>query len=248
MRNFPNGKKTCIYRRHLGLNFGNTALSLARQMLNVDSNKRLTIEQIERHLWMKFDFGYDSNTDVADGSAEKPAKRWNSMVEAETRHNRDTPQVTLSQPATAYRTSSINQLVDELKTTKREQICFSQPIHNEDLMIQFTQSPITKDNFHNLSKRMTRFYVTTSYEKTLEALCLMLDTLHYTWTTDASGAVTISTVDCMKNQLIFKANIFEMDGKILLDFRLSKGCGLEFKKKFLKLKTCLSDIVNKTVS
>lgn len=36
-----------------------------------------------------------------------------------------------------------------------------------------------------------------------------------------------------------------MDGRILLDFRLTKGCGLEFKKRFLKLKNGLNDIVCK---
>lgn len=36
-----------------------------------------------------------------------------------------------------------------------------------------------------------------------------------------------------------------MDGKILLDFRLSKGCGIEFKRRFMKIKTILSDIVVK---
>ncbi|KAJ8966455.1 hypothetical protein NQ317_008083, partial [Molorchus minor] len=35
---------------------GNTALSLARQILNVDPSKRLTLAQIEKHPWMKFRF------------------------------------------------------------------------------------------------------------------------------------------------------------------------------------------------
>ncbi|KAJ8913822.1 hypothetical protein NQ315_003731 [Exocentrus adspersus] len=188
-----------------------------------------------------------SNTDNVDGAAEKSFKGWNSMVEAETRHNRDVPQVTLSQPNMVYRPSSVNQLINEFKGTRREQVCFSQPTQNDNLIIQFTQSPVTKDNFHNLCKRMTRFYVTTSYEMTLEALCSVLDTLHYSWNIDASSAVTISTVDVMKTQLIFKANLFEMDNKILLDFRLSKGCGLEFKKKFLKVKSCLCDIIDNCV-
>lgn len=131
-----------------------------------------------------------SSTDSSDEPVERSAKRWNSMVEAETKHNRDIPQVTLSQPIMTYRPSSIHQLVNDLKTTRREQVCFSQPTQYEDLMIQFTQSPITKDNFHNLCKRMTRFYVKVSYEKTLETLCLVLDTLHYSWHTDASGAVS----------------------------------------------------------
>lgn len=46
-------------------------------------------------------------------------------------------------------------------------------------------------------------------------------------------------------QLVFKASVIEMDGKILLDFRLSKGCGIEFKRRFMKIKTILSDIVVK---
>lgn len=43
--------------------------------------------------------------------------------------------------------------------------------------------------------------------------------------------------------LVFKANIVEMDGKTLVDFRLSKGCGLEFKRTFMKIKSLLDDII-----
>lgn len=226
---------------------GNTALSLARQILNEDSEKRLTLEQILMHPWMKFNCGDDTAADHADGQSINPAKRWNSMMEAETKHSRETPQVTLSQPAMALRPIAIDQLVNDLKTTKkRDSLCFSQPTRNDDVILQFTQSPITKDNFHNLVKRMTRFYVECSLEKALEGLGSALDGLHYGWMVDAAGTVTISTVDAQKNQLIFKTNLLEMEGKILMDFRLSKGCGLEFKKKFLKLKTSLSNIIEKT--
>lgn len=37
---------------------GNTALSLARQIICIDSTKRATMEQIEKHPWMKFNFDY----------------------------------------------------------------------------------------------------------------------------------------------------------------------------------------------
>jgi len=57
--------------------------------------------------------------------------------------------------------------------------------------------------------------------------------------------VTVSTVDRNKLRLVFKAHIIEMDGKILVDFRLSKGCGLEFKRRFIKIKNALEDIVLK---
>lgn len=56
--------------------------------------------------------------------------------------------------------------------------------------------------------------------------------------------VTVSTMDRRNNKLIFKINLVEMDEKILVDFRLSKGDGLEFKRHFLKIKGKLSDIVS----
>ena len=34
--------------------------------------------------------------------------------------------------------------------------------------------------------------------------------------------VTVTTVDKRQRQLVFKANLLEMDNKILVDFRLSK--------------------------
>lgn len=56
--------------------------------------------------------------------------------------------------------------------------------------------------------------------------------------------VTVSTTDRRNNKLIFKVNLLEMDDKILVDFRLSKGDGLEFKRHFLKIKGKLIDIVS----
>jgi serine/threonine-protein kinase Chk1 len=46
-------------------------------------------------------------------------------------------------------------------------------------------------------------------------------------------------------RLVFKAAVLDMDGKTLLDFRLSKGCGLEFKRHFVRIKQNLEDIVLK---
>lgn len=45
--------------------------------------------------------------------------------------------------------------------------------------------------------------------------------------------------------LVFKAIIVDMDGKMLVDFRLSKGCGLEFKRRFVKIKNSLCEVVIK---
>ncbi|XP_050310283.1 serine/threonine-protein kinase grp [Anthonomus grandis grandis] len=219
---------------------GNTALSFARQILHEIPEKRLTLEQIVKHPWMRFNFGEEDPVDpIDDAQPTNPAKRWNSTVESETKLTRDTPTVTLSQPAMFLgRTPCMDQLVNDLvKTTRQDQVCFSQPVRNDDVILQFTQSRVTRENFDHLVKRMTRFYMDCKLEKALERLRSLLDGMHYNWTLDAAGTVTISTVDRQKNQLAFKVNLMEMDGRILTDFRLSKGCGLEFKKHFIKIKS-----------
>ena len=54
--------------------------------------------------------------------------------------------------------------------------------------------------------------------------------------------MTVSTVDKRKNILVYKAQVIEMGSKmVLLDFRLSRGDGLEFKRHFVRLKEKLSN-------
>lgn len=44
-------------------------------------------------------------------------------------------------------------------------------------------------------------------------------------------------------QLVFKATVYDMQSMVLLDFRLSRGCGLDFKRHFLAIKEKLSHIL-----
>uniref|UniRef100_A0A8C7I475 Serine/threonine-protein kinase Chk1 n=1 Tax=Oncorhynchus kisutch TaxID=8019 RepID=A0A8C7I475_ONCKI len=62
--------------------------------------------------------------------------------------------------------------------------------------------------------------------------------------TPGASQVTVSTLDRRNNKLIFKVHLMELDERVLLDFRLSKGDGLEFKRLFLKIKQKLSDIIS----
>lgn len=40
---------------------------------------------------------------------------------------------------------------------------------------------VSQNTFQKLVRRMTRFFVCTSYEETVEKLCRLLDRLSYTW-------------------------------------------------------------------
>jgi serine/threonine-protein kinase Chk1 len=94
-------------------------------------------------------------------------------------------------------------------------------------------------------KRLTRFCVTTSVDKTIHELGETLDALNFQWKLSNSPGpcITVSTVDKRKNLLAFKAHVIEMgDRMVLLDFRLSRGDGLEFKRIFVRLRDLLSKI------
>lgn len=126
---------------------------------------------------------------------------------------------------------------------------FSQPVHVDNMLLSSqlqctpggSQTPMQR-----LVKRMTRFFTNCGCEKTIKVLTSTLDKLSvYSWKKSCPNQVTISTLDKRKNQLTFKANLLEMDNRVLVDFRLSKGDGLEFKKHFLKIKQKLPSIIVK---
>ena len=143
-----------------------------------------------------------------------------------------------SQPPPSF--SSDNCPQDPVKLEARNDYCFSQPADLNDLLIctqlNATQSTqISSNPFQKLVKRMTRFFVTTKVDETIKKLMSVVT--KFGWACKLNDStVTISTIDRRKLQLIFKANVIDMDGKILLDFRLSKGCGLDFKRNFLKIR------------
>lgn len=58
--------------------------------------------------------------------------------------------------------------------------------------------------------------------------------------------LTILTIDRRKMPLVFKVSFIEMEGNVLADFRLSKGCGLEFKRAFIKIRFAMEDVILKS--
>ncbi|NXN07247.1 CHK1 kinase, partial [Indicator maculatus] len=126
-------------------------------------------------------------------------------------------------------------------------ISFSQPACPEHMLVnsQLLGTPGSSQSpWQRLVKRMTRFFTKLDADGSYRVLQEACEKLGYGWKTSCTNQVTISTTDKRNNKLIFKVNLVEMESKILVDFRLSKGDGLEFKRHFLKIKAKLSDIVS----
>ncbi|XP_060661180.1 serine/threonine-protein kinase grp [Drosophila nasuta] len=244
------------------------AISLLRKVLASSPGSRLTLEKILDHKWSNMQFAeHDRSYDLVDSAAaleicSPKAKRQRLQSSAHLSTNLDDSisRNYCSQPMPTLRNDDEfndkdcgnNQadgdrqaLVQEARLT----YCFSQPAMLDDLLLatQMNQTQSASQNyFQRLVRRMTRFFVTTRWDDTIKRLVSTIERLGgYTCKVSDEGVVTVSTIDRRKLRLVFKAHIIEMDGKILVDFRLSKGCGLEFKRRFIKIKHALEDIVLK---
>lgn len=184
-----------------------------------------------------------TSRDICDGILSSPlAKRLKSNHDLYNTNLDDSHarMYSHSQPPPSLSSDDCNK-PSQLTVEARNDYCFSQPTMLDDLLIctqlNATQgSNVNSNPFQRLVKRMTRFFVSTKCDETIKRLTSVLDRFGWNWKLNDDSSVTISTLDRRKLQLTFKANLLEMDGKILLDFRLSKGCGLDFKRKFVKIK------------
>lgn len=125
--------------------------------------------------------------------------------------------------------------------------------------------------FQRLVKRMTRFWVVVGSLKAEAFVTAVLTKMGYKVVTNTKGLVgvesssqkctvkcflslkkhlsllqyTIETTDRRGTVLVMKCTFIQVDGKILVDFRLSRGCGMEFKRHFAKIKLNCKEIVDK---
>jgi serine/threonine-protein kinase Chk1 len=149
------------------------------------------------------------------------------------------------------------QLNNNNKRPRPPMFSFSQPATPADdffIGSQLTSSPTRGGQgakasnvpIHRLVKRMTRFCVSTSVENTFKELTAVLDGMGCKTKVQKKPfpMITITMTDRRKTQLVFKANIVEMGSNnlVLLDFRLSRGDGLEFKRQFVRLREHLKSI------
>lgn len=218
------------------------ALALLRKILLPSPAKRYTVPQIKEHLWYSKSF------------KTKGIARWNGdsvsykRLCSDTDHSSpalrdETVMMSSSQPQPLIRDET-----DGVEHNVAHGISFSQPAHPENMLLS-SQIPATPGSslspMQRLVKRMTRFFVNCGAEDAFAQLKAVFEKLGYGWKKNAPGQITVMTVDKRNMNLVFKATLVEMQHNILLDFRLSRGDGLEFKRYFLKIKECMSDVIVK---
>ncbi|XP_011694400.1 PREDICTED: serine/threonine-protein kinase grp isoform X2 [Wasmannia auropunctata] len=212
----------------------NLSLSLIRKILTDSSSARYKMSDIKQHRWFVRSF---TKGDQVDG------RNHLNQAYAEDENLRN---VCLSQPELPGMESD-DTIQFNLDT--RPTFSFSQPAHVEDLLLgtqlQFTQ-PSQQNSFQRLVRRMTRFFVKIEYEEIVKRLMRYCEKENYAYRVNEFGVVTMSAVDRRKMALVFKVNFIEMNGNILVDFRLSKGCGLEFKRAFIKVRCSMENIILKS--
>mgnify|MGYP002716767169 CR=1 FL=1 len=135
---------------------------------------------------------------------------------------------------------------------------FSQPNRIQDMFLSTqtqmelgggTSQGITPPEmtiYFRVVRRMTRFMSMKNFSATIKALERAFDDLQWSWKRQMIGQYKIQIICNRRNQipLIFRSTVNDMSkGKILVDFRLAKGDGIEFKRQFLAIKNLLKPII-----
>lgn len=219
----------------------NLPLSLLRKILLPLPSRRYKLDQILNHIWVKKKF---KDTEVG-------MLRSNSSVGVSGKRlcvgTGQPERMSLSQPADNIVNTVSQPDHDELEQEGGEVFHgFTQPAQLDNMLVstqgatQSSQTPLQR-----LVKRMTRFWVTTDMESTEKELKNRLQSMKYTTKVITPGIVTISCMDRRRSPLVFKATLIEMDKQVLLDFRLSKGDGIEFKRNFMKIRKVMEEFIMK---
>jgi serine/threonine-protein kinase Chk1 len=237
------------YKRTPWCKLENTALSLLRRMLYVDAGQRISLKQVKQSAWYMRTITFETTRNTFSTSQQN--------------------QIYLSQPN--YATSPIEMQIHDsnddctcIESTEHLHShiqSFSQPISTDNMLLNSqanTQSLSSQMSqvspFIRLVKRMTRMFVHMSVDQAVNELKRLFQKfmfeykVHNTVTSHRQRQITVTTIDKRQTPLTFQINIIEMNSlqnDVLVDFRLSKGDGLEFKKIFMNIKASLDNYVCK---
>lgn len=214
-------------------------LCLLTKILFHDPKTRITIADIKKHPWFCKKF--------RSGVNRSPTKILDSGCHFGRTNSDDRTQISSSQPEP----QGLWELTAPPNYTHSAMVSFSQPVCPEHMLLgsQLLGTPGASQNpWQRLIRRMTRITTALSAEeasKDLKAVCISLG---HTWKQTCSYEVTINTNDRRNNKLIYKVYFLDVEEGTLVDFRLSRGDGLEFKRYFVKIKEKYSHIQKQRVS
>merc|ERR1719348_765763 len=212
-------------------------------------SRRYKLDQIRNHIWMKKKFKDCEKTGLLrtnSSSTGGGVKRLCSGLDLPAGVGCEMGgRLSLSQPAPPSSDSGSDPAGHGDDQTPGFH-AFTQPAQLDNMLVSTqgsTQS--SQSQLQRLVKRMTRFHVNTDMETTEKLLKSRLASMKYTTKIHTTGVVTISCIDRRRNNLVFKASLVEMGKEVLLDFRLSKGDGIEFKRNFTKIKKVMEEHIVK---
>ncbi|XP_060554765.1 serine/threonine-protein kinase Chk1-like [Ruditapes philippinarum] len=229
------------------------ALSLLRKVFVENVKKRRTIDEIKNHPWYNKNFNKNkgSMNNCSSSPSDSPCgtgpfKRICSginMSPTKFKSDSDTLQICSSQPELPpipMKGQSSNEV--DLGPV----ISFSQPLHPDHMLlssqVQGTPGSCSQNPMQRLGRRMTRFFVKTDKNETLTEMDRIFESLGYAFRRSSPGITTVNLKDRRGMPLVFKACLLEMGENLLLDFRLSKGDGLQFKRQFMEVKNLMKKI------
>ncbi|XP_026090745.1 serine/threonine-protein kinase Chk1-like isoform X1 [Carassius auratus] len=214
-------------------------LSLLSKILLQNPEDRFTIPEIKKHRWFSRSF-----KSAVKRQSETPVNKMqradSELSQLRRKNSDDRAQISSSQPEPQG-------LWEEKEVTVHTDVSFSQPTCPDHMLLgsQLLGTPgASQSPWQRLVRRMTRFFTTVKAEPSCIALRDACIAMGHTWKQSCTNQATVSTMDRRNNKLIFIVHFLEMEERILVDFRLSKGDGLEFKRIFLKLKQKLSEIIS----
>uniref|UniRef100_A0A8C5HLS6 Serine/threonine-protein kinase CHK1 n=1 Tax=Gouania willdenowi TaxID=441366 RepID=A0A8C5HLS6_GOUWI len=205
-------------------------LSLLSKLLLADPDARPTITDIQKDRWF------------THGERARLRDRRGAAVHAQ-RLTDERMQFSSSQPDVAVGGLEVLFLTGHAEG----QVSFSQPTKPEHMLLgsQLLGTPgASQCQWQRLVRRMTRFFTSVDTETSLTAMKDACGELALSFKLTSPKQVTLSTLDKRNNKLSFKVHLLEMSQRVMMDFRLSKGDGLEFKRLFVKIKQKLGDIVS----
>lgn len=257
--------KNNSYQRTPWCKIENTALSLIRNILTYDPSQRFTIKQIKSSTWFTKPPRnvHASNSMNIDSFLSQPTYYY---INDETNSNNLVPMAAELEFTDSQQNCECSASQKPfLANNSSGLVSFSQPISTDSMILNSQLNPTQNYNSQfsssyasasqspmlKLVKRMTRMFVHLNTDACTQELKKLFDKFMFDYkisiTNQRQRQITVTTSDKRQTLLTFKVNILEMcsPNEVLVDFRLSKGDGLEFKKIFLKIKTSLAHVVCK---